>query len=367
MATGAGKGECMTRRIAAIRLERLSIPLTIPYKLSFGPVTDFDTVIAEIIDTDGRSGFGEATILTGYTPETIDGCWQAMQKIAHGLAGETFEAAKAAALQFHHDAPFTVTALVSAVEMLEDHPILSPGENIRVPLLAILSAGDEAGIAKEVAEHVAAGYKTIKVKIGWEVESDLKRTAFIQSQLPDGVMIRIDGNQGYSKADGVTFASTVNPDKIELLEQPCHMDDWDASQAIARATNVPFMLDESIYGEREIERAAKLGGVSFVKLKLMKAGSIDNLVGQLQLIRDLGMTPVLGNGVAADLGCWMECCVAHRMIDNAGEMNGFLKPRQMLFAEPMIVEKGAVLMPTGYPQFADRTSFIKDAAIIGKR
>ena len=39
----------------------------------------------------------------------------------------------------------------------------------------------------------------------------------------------------------------------------------------------------------------------------------------------------------------------------------------MLFAEPIIVEKGAVLMPTGYPQFADRTSFIKDAAIIGKR
>ncbi|MEX0693401.1 MAG: hypothetical protein WD075_03055, partial [Rhodospirillales bacterium] len=84
----------MTRRIAEIRLERLSIPLTIPYKLSFGPVTDFDTVMVEIIDTDGRSGFGEATILTGYTPETINGCWQSMQQIAQSLPGETFEAAK---------------------------------------------------------------------------------------------------------------------------------------------------------------------------------------------------------------------------------------------------------------------------------
>lgn len=81
-------------RIAEIRLERLELPLTIPYKLAFGPVTAFDTVIAEVIDADGNSGFGEATILTGYTPETIDGCWRSMQRIAAEMTGSSFEAAK---------------------------------------------------------------------------------------------------------------------------------------------------------------------------------------------------------------------------------------------------------------------------------
>ena len=82
-------------RIAGIRLERLQLPLTIPYKLSFGPVTAFDTVIAEVIDTDGNTGLGEATILTGYTPETIDGCWESIRTIARDLVGGSFEAAKA--------------------------------------------------------------------------------------------------------------------------------------------------------------------------------------------------------------------------------------------------------------------------------
>jgi len=355
----------MSKRIAEVRLERLSLPLTVPYKLSFGPVTAFDTVIAEVIDRDGRSGFGEATILTGYTAETIESCWQAMRRLALTMVGETFAAAKDLTLRHHHDVPFSVTALVSAVEMLEGHPMLSPEADVQVPLLAILNATDEAGIDAEIAGHAANGYKTIKVKVGWELESDLKRTAFIQSRLPDDVMIRIDGNQGYSKEDGLAFATRVDPQKIELLEQPCHMDDWDAAGAIARVSNVPFMLDESIYGAAEIERAAALGGVSFIKLKLMKAGSIDALVKQLKLIRDLGMTPVLGNGVAADLGCWMECCVAHRMIDNAGEMNGFLKPRQMLFAEPMVVENGAVQLPASRPDFSDHASFIKDTVRIG--
>lgn len=354
-------------RIAEIRLERLALPLTIPYKLAFGPVTSFDTVIASVIDSDGTAGFGEATILTGYTPETIDGCWRDMQLIAAKLVGRRFETAKAIALEDHHDAPFTVTALVTAIEMLERHPVLAVGDGIDVPLLAILSAMDEAGIEAEIAAHAENGYKTIKVKIGWNVEDDLKRTAFIQSRLPDGVMIRIDGNQGYSREDGIAYASRVDPDKIELLEQPCHMDDWDASEAIARVSNVPFMLDESIYGEREIERAARLGGVDYIKLKLMKAGSIDNLMAQLQLIRDLGMKPVLGNGVAADLGCWMECCVAHRMIDNAGEMNGFLKPTQMLFADPLRVENGAVRLPSAMPAMREHQEFIRDAALIGER
>ncbi len=355
-----------TDRIRGIRLERLQIPLTVPYKLAFGPVTAFDTVIAEVIGDDGRSGFGEATILTGYTPETIDGCWQAAQQVAATMAGGSFEAAKASALEHHHDAPFTVTALVTAIEMLESHQLLAPGDGIDVPLLAILSATEEAEIEKEIAAHTAAGYKTIKVKIGWDVDDDLKRTAFIQSCLPDGVSIRIDGNQGYSKEDGVKYASSVDPAAVELLEQPCHMDDWDAARAIAEATNVPFMLDESIYGPREIERAADMGGVSYIKLKLMKAGSLDNLMEQLQLICDLGMQPVLGNGVASDLGCWMECCVAHQMIDNAGEMNGFLKQTQPLFADPMRVENGAVRLPAAAPAFNEHSRFVRDTVLIGE-
>ncbi|MDA0998085.1 MAG: mandelate racemase [Proteobacteria bacterium] len=345
--------------IAEIHLELLALPLRVPYKLAFGPVTQFDTLIVTVIDEDGREGFGEATILTGYTPETIDSCWREAGSLADAMVGLEFADAKDAALVRHGQAPFTVTALVSAIEMLEGHPLLHIKAPVLVPLLAILNATDEAAIEQEITAHVAAGYGTIKVKVGFELESDLKRTAFIQSCLPGGVRIRIDGNQGFSKEDGVAFASQISPDQVELLEQPCHMDDWDASAAVGAVSNVPLMLDESIYGPREIEMAAKLGTVKFVKLKLMKAGSLDALAKQLDLIGDLGMTPVLGNGVAADPGCWMEACVARRHIDNAGEMNGFLKPHARLFKTPMTVERGAIKLLPGRPAMVDVGPFVQ--------
>tara|TARA_R110000787_G_scaffold63679_8_gene143690 strand:- start:18339 stop:19409 length:1071 start_codon:yes stop_codon:yes gene_type:complete len=352
-------------KLTGLRVRRLSLPLRVPYKLAFGPVTAFDTIIVDIVDDDGHKGMGEATILTGYTSETIDGCWQTVCRLAKTIVGLDADAAKDA-LSVHHQAtPFAVTALVTAIEMMQGHPLLKPTPDSRVPLLATLNATEDAEIICEVQAHADAGYTTIKVKIGWDVADDLARTRFIQSCLPPGVRIRVDGNQGYSRDEGIAYASQIEPDGIELLEQPCHMDDWAAAKAVAAVSNVPFMLDESIYGPDEIERAAALGNVSYVKLKLMKAGSIDNLAAQLRLIRALGMTPVLGNGVASDLGCWMEACIARTLIDNAGEMNGFLKPVTPLFRDPLKVMDGAVVLPSTVPSLGDLGAFIKDTHSFG--
>jgi L-alanine-DL-glutamate epimerase-like enolase superfamily enzyme len=78
---------------ARIEMHRLSLPLRTPYKLAMGAVSTFDTILIEAIDSDGRRGWGEATILTGYTDETIEGAWAEAQRLAHLLcistAGET--------------------------------------------------------------------------------------------------------------------------------------------------------------------------------------------------------------------------------------------------------------------------------------
>jgi hypothetical protein len=69
-----------------IRLYRLQVPLKVPYRLVFAPVEHFDTITAEVIDRDGKAGFGEATILTGYTDETIEDSWQTAKAFAGNLA-----------------------------------------------------------------------------------------------------------------------------------------------------------------------------------------------------------------------------------------------------------------------------------------
>ena len=56
------------------------------------------------------------------------------------------------------------------------------------------------------------------------------------------------------------------------------------------------------------------------------------------------MEPVLGDGISSELQCWMEGCVARHVIRNAGEFNGFLKPKVRLFAEPLRFDAGALVL-----------------------
>src|SRR5271168_4458263 len=141
-------------RIDTIKAYRLQVPLTVPYRLAFGPVEYFDTVIVEMTDAEGRMGFGEATILTGYTDETIEGCWQAAQQFAREFDGDSAKLA-----QLGQKFPFTATAFGTALEMLNGAEALAVATTTRVPVLGLLNAKDGEAIAIEFQQLLDAGYQ----------------------------------------------------------------------------------------------------------------------------------------------------------------------------------------------------------------
>ena len=338
-------------RLDRIDVHRLCIPLITPYRLAFGPVEHFDTIVVEITDRDGRVGLGEATVLTGYTDETIDDSWRVARDFASQLVATDASLASAAIATLGVRYPFTATAFGSALEMLGGSAALKVRETIRVPMLGLLNAEPEDAIAAEFEQLLAAGFRTIKVKVGIDAVRDGERVHAVQRAVAGRAGIRVDANQGYTADEGVAFVEALDPAGIELFEQPCAAGDWDAHLTVARAASVPMMLDESIYGIDDIERAAELGAARYIKVKLMKFGTLERLAAAIERIKALGMRAVLGNGVACDLGCWMEACVAARAIDNAGEMNGFLKARSGLLSTPLEFEGGAVVLR---PDFAPR-------------
>jgi L-alanine-DL-glutamate epimerase-like enolase superfamily enzyme len=176
----------------------------------------------------------------------------------------------------------------------------------------------------------------------------LERLGWIQSHVADRAAFRLDGNQGYRPEQALEFVRRMSPQAIELFEQPCQDNDWDAAVQVARVSPVPMMLDESIYESRDIEKAGQLQAAQYIKLKLVKSGGLSSLLDDLQSITTHGMKRVMGNGVASEIGCWMEACVAHATIDNAGEFNGFLKPQDHLFQQPLGFSDGSIVLPAGY-------------------
>ncbi|HYC49158.1 MAG TPA: enolase C-terminal domain-like protein [Burkholderiales bacterium] len=342
-------------RLDSIAAYRLQVPLTKPYRLAFGAVERYDTIVVTATHDSGRTGLGEATVLTGYTDETIDDAWSVAKRFASSLLDMPAAAGRAALRELAGTHPFTATAFGTALEML-DAPERFRAPALSVPLVGLVDAKGHEAIARQLDALLETGYRTVKIKVGFDVGADLEFVRAVQRAGRSRVRIRIDANQGYTAEQGVAFVRGLEPDSIELFEQPCAAGDWDAHRAVARASGVPLMLDESIYGLPDIEKAASLECAQFIKVKLMKFVTLDALAGAIERIQALGMQAVLGNGVACDIGCLLEALVAAGRIDNAGEMNGFLKTTGTLLDRPLAFEDGALELEPGYTPRIDLDS-----------
>ena len=228
--------------------------------------------------------------------------------------------------------------------------------DMAVPVLGTVNDTEPDAMRAQIDALVGRGYTTLKIKVGTDAPADALRVSAALAHVNGRALLRVDANQGYTPSQALAFSRAVPVPGIALFEQPCAAGDWDSHMAVARDCPLPLMLDESIYDEADIDRAATLSASRFVKVKLMKFVSLDRLAAAIERIRGHGMEPVLGNGVAGDIGCWMETCIAARHIGNAGEMNGWTKMRRSLLRNPLRIEQGAVQLPAGWRPLLDLES-----------
>lgn len=347
-------------KIRDLTLFRVDIPLHVPYVNRLQPegISSIDTIVCEVHDEDGRTGVGDTTILPGYTHETCDGGWKFCLEHGERLVGMNTAAAKASLDPYRQSDAHAVSALQVAIEMLEGNPLFRlPEQPVEVPILGAVNTKMLDEIPDEVEQLIEKGHRTLKVKVGWKPADDLNRLDIIRKANAGRAQIRLDANQGFSREDGIEFATSLESDgELQLFEQPCNKEDWESNAAVAAVSKIPLMMDESIYGIADVERAGDMAGCGFVKLKISKLSGVELLKQGLDRVRELGMTPVLGNGAASDVGCFVEACVARHTIDNAGENNGYLKNRDQLFTEVLPFRNGSIILDPNFRPELDHDS-----------
>ena len=340
--------------VERIVLRRVRLPLTVPYRLSYRTFESFEPIIVEAYGMDSGIGWGDGHISPGSSAETREGGWSFIQKMASQIVGlETVEAINNIAKRMHKN-KVAGSALIVALEMLEKSPFLDVPEDTRLPLLAPINGLKAKEIEFEIESKLAEGFRTFKIKVGKDADADLARLAIIQKVVNGRATLRIDANRAYDLEQGIKFASSLDPTGVELFEQPCASEDWEGNARVAEKSNVALMLDEPICDMADIEKAATIKGVGFCKLKLKRFGSLACLGLGLERVRDLGMEPVLGDGLGSEITGWMEASVAQTLIRNAGEFNGFLKASDRLFETPLQFENGDLVLPKGFSPRFDR-------------
>ncbi len=325
---------------ATIEIFRLLQPLKTPYRLSFGTLDAFDTIVVAL-EVDGRRGLGEATPLPGYSDETVEGVLAALFRFRNFIeAGTPFDEA---AMALVADDPMTASALICAKETCADGEVrafenaVSPS----LPLAALCDGASPQEAAERAQALLAMGYSHLKLKVGGgNLDADIALMKSVTDVLENGAAVSIDANQRLSFNDAETLCRAVAGRPVSFLEQPFPPKEWDAFARLAKGSPVPLMLDESIWSEADIDHAAEVGA-DWVKLKLCKHPGMTANLAMIDRARAHGMNVVYGNGVQGAIGNHLEARVfSQARLESPGEFNGVLKVAEDLFASELSIQDG---------------------------
>jgi L-alanine-DL-glutamate epimerase-like enolase superfamily enzyme len=318
-------------------------PLVKPYDLSFVQLTSFDVVWVLAEDDQGQIGLGEAVPLPGYNWETIETIRDTIGAVCEGAVGATVSSIVRRCREFRRDHPFAASAVMAALDM----PAFLDGaaSGARFPISAAV-AGDWpiSRLRQTVDAQLGAGYKFIKVKIGRDFERDAAAARCILKEWAGrrfGVVF--DANQAHSVELGVAFARVLREcasDRLQWYEQPVDRRDWQGLERICRNSAVPIVLDECIYDEADVERAAAIGAHG-IKLKLIKNFGIMETLSLARVARRLGLIVVFGNGVASDvgnLGEYLTLAAGGPLFAAPSECSGFAKLQRPILGDVLHID-----------------------------
>ncbi len=333
-------------KIKNISCYYLNLDLIKPYKLSYKTFYNFKPFLINIIDNEGREGWGEQHISPGSSFESRELGWNFIHNLAEKVLNKNIDTAKRIVLQNANKSPVASTCVYTAIEMLEENKILKQKKTIKSEILTSFNSDDEEEIKEELDQLEELGFKTFKIKVGKNLNDDIKRVQTIQKHLHDRGQIRIDANRGYTEKEGCYFVKSLDPFGIELFEQPCASKNWEANANVAKISKIPIMLDEPICSLKDIERASKIKGIKYCKLKLKRFYSLELLKEAIVFAHKKGIQIVLGDGLGGIINCWMEAMVANNLIFKAGEYNGLMKIKKEFnyIKNPLKFEKGQLII-----------------------
>jgi L-alanine-DL-glutamate epimerase-like enolase superfamily enzyme len=122
----------------------------------------------------------------------------------------------------------------------------------------------------------AQGFRLFKMKVGNDVDQDIRRLEAVHHSLP-GISFIGDGNQGFSREECLAFAKGVRRfgGALVLLEQPVVRDDLDSMTAIRRDTGVPVAADESVRSLADARDVIAQSAADYINIKIMKTGVVE--------------------------------------------------------------------------------------------
>ncbi|MFB9689894.1 enolase C-terminal domain-like protein [Amycolatopsis plumensis] len=215
----------------------------------------------------------------------------------------------------------------------------------------------DAKLVRLAEQAVADGFEMIKLKVGGNLEDDVRRMKLARETVGQDVRIAVDANQRWDVSAAVTWMTALAPYDPYWIEEPTSPDDVLGHAAIAKAlAPIKIATGEHVQNRVIFKQLLQADAISVLQLDAARVGGFNENLAILLLAAKFGV-PVCPHAggvglceLVRHLSMFDFVAVSGTDADRSIEWVDHLHEH---FTDPAVVERGRYLAPTA-PGFSAR-------------
>ena len=318
--------------VVQFRVHPVKVPLLRPFTTAVRSADTLETVLLELVDDGGCTGWGEAPIsrVTGVsTAQVLAAAEEMLAPLVLGTKTGAFRetardiaasaapaAARMAADCALHDVAAAAAGLPLAQFLVRSYPGLSGGTGQHVGsgrLLTdmTLSVDEAPALAAAARGYADTGFRCLKVKLSADGDP-VGRLLAVRNAVGPGIALRVDANQAYTAKEAIAAIRGMEAAGVglELVEQPVPAGDLAALAEVRSRVTTPIMADESVWDRSDLESLLACGSADLVNVKLAKAGGLYPAIELVLRARAAGLGVLVGCMLESTVGIGSAAALA---------------------------------------------------------
>ena len=201
-------------------------------------------------------------------------------------------------------------------------------------------------------EGVAAGWQHFKVKVGKDLDADLRRVRIVREEIGPDRFLMIDANQAWDVEQAIDWVRALAPSRPWWIEEPTSPDDVLGHARIARALaplGIRVATGEHCQNRVMFKQFLQAEAIGFCQLDSCRLGGVNEVLAVMLLAAKFGV-PVCPHAGGVGLCEYVQ----HLAIFDYIAVSGSLEDRVVEyvdhlhehFVDPATIRDGRYVLPT---------------------
>ncbi|MDA0169770.1 L-fuconate dehydratase [Solirubrobacter taibaiensis] len=218
----------------------------------------------------------------------------------------------------------------------------------------------DAKLTRLCQEALAAGYTQIKLKVGADLEDDVRRLRIARAVCGPDIKIAVDANQRWDVGEAIRWVQALEPYSPWWIEEPTSPDDVLGHAAIRRAVHpIRVATGEHVQNRVVFKQLMQAGAVDVVQIDAARVAGVNENLAILLLAAKFGL-PVCPHAGGVGL-CEL---VQHLAMFDYVAVSGSLEDRVIEyvdhlhehFVDPVVIRDARYRAPTAPGFSAEMTA-----------